>query len=308
MKRLSALLLIITLAAGLFSCGGNSNNASVVTTCFPLYDMASALLGDDAGVTLLLKPGQDAHSFEPSARDILTLKGCKLLLCIGGQDESWVDTLLSGKDLKGINSLALIDTVEPLAYEEGHSDDDGHDHSHAYDEHIWTSPKNMKLMLDTVKEELIRIFPDLADGINERADVYLSQLNALDTELTSVVSGAERKTVIFGDRFPFLHLFTDYGIGYDAAYPGCSDMTEPSAEAVARLISKIKADNIPAVFKTQLSNGRVASAIAEQTGAEILTLHSLVNLTKDEKESGQTYFTIMQKNIEALKIALGQAS
>ena len=308
MKRFFTLTLTIILITCLFSCGSVKSDAPVVTTCFPLYDMASSLLGENGSVVLLLKPGQDSHSYEPSPKDVLTIKGCPLFLCIGGHDEGWVDTLLSGKDLKNVNRVSLIDTVEALAYEDGHGENDGHDHSHAYDEHIWTSPKNMTEMLETVKTSLISALPELEEEIKKNAETYRAELMLLDARLTETVSSADRDTVIFGDRFPFLHLVTDYGIKYDSAYPGCSDMTEPSAATVAHLISKIKAEGIPAVFKTQLSNGRVAAAISEQTGAKILTLHSLVNVTKTERDNGETYFSIMTKNIEALKEALGQAS
>lgn len=305
MKRFFILALTLILMTCLFSCGNVKSGASVVTTCFPLYDMASSLLGENGSVILLLKAGQDSHSYEPSPKDVLTIKGCSLFLCIGGHDEGWVDTLLSGKDLKNVDRVSLIDTVGALAYEDGHGENDGHDHSHAYDEHIWTSPKNMIKMLGTVKTSLISAFPELENEIKRNADTYEAQLKLLDAELTETAANAERSTVIFGDRFPFLHLVTDYGIDYDSAYPGCSDMTEPSAATVAHLISRIEAEGIPAVFKTQLSNGRVAAAISEQTGAKILTLHSLVNVTKTERDNGETYFSIMTKNIEALKTALG---
>ncbi len=306
MKKIIASVLSIMMLISLFACGARSNisEKSVVTTCFPIYDIANSLLENDANVILLLKPGQDSHSYDPSAKDIVKIKNCDVFLCIGGKDEKWVKTLLSGKDMKDVNALSLINAVPPIAFEEGHDSNDGHDHSHEYDEHIWTSPKNMLIMLQTIKTSLISAYPELETAINERAEAYSEKLKSIDTQLTTVVANAERKTVIFGDRFPFLHLFTDYGIEYSAAYPGCSEMTEPSAATVAELINKIKAENIPAVFKTQLSNGRIAEAIAEQTDAEIFVLHSLATLTKDEWERNETYYSIMTKNIEALQSAL----
>ena len=306
MKKIITLFLSIVILFSLFSCVPSSNNAKadVITTCFPIYDIATHLLEDDKSVTLLLKPGQDSHSYDPSAKDIVKIKSCDIFISIGGQDESWVKTLLEGNDLKNVRSLFLIDSVPPLAYKEGHDENDGHDHSHAYDEHIWTSPKNMTTMLDTIKNELCQVFPDLKEEIDERADKYLSDLNDLDAELSTLVANAKRNIVIFGDRFPFLHLFTDYSIEYDAAYPGCSEMTEPSAATIASLVNKVTAENIPVIFKTQLSNGRIAESISVETGAKILILHSLSTLTKDEWKNNETYYSIMRKNIEALKSAL----
>lgn len=307
MKKITALLTAILLLAVLNACGSaeDGGGRSVVASCFPAYDVASHLLGDDGEVTLLLKPGQDNHSYEPSAKDVVRIKNSDLLLCIGGEDESWVRKLLSGKELKNVNTVRLIESVPPIALEDGHGEDDGHDHSHAYDEHIFTSPKNMMTVLDVTEGELIRLYPELKDSISERARAYRLELESLDAALTKTVSEGKRNVLIFGDRFPFLHLVTDYGIDYEAAYPGCSDMTEPSAATVAALIDKIKSEDIPVVFRTQLSNGKVADAIAEQTGAKVSVLHSTANVTREEWESGQTYYSLMAKNIETLKEALG---
>jgi zinc transport system substrate-binding protein len=291
----------------LISCKSSSkeNGNTVITTCFPIYDAAKHLLADDVEAVLLLKPGQDSHSYDPSPKDIVKIRSCDLFICIGGQDENWVTTLLSGKDMKNVKALSLIDSVPPLAFDEGHHEDDGHDHSHAYDEHIWTSPKNMMIILETIKNELSELYPQIKEDIEKRAEEYMNGLSELDSALQSTVEGSTRNLIIFGDRFPFLHLTTDYGLSYKAAYPGCSDMTEPSVETVADLVNTVKDQNIPIVFKTQLSNGRVAKAIAEETGAKVLVLHSLTNVIKDEWESGETYYSIMTKNIEALKTALG---
>lgn len=307
MKKIISCLLCAVILLSTLSCTGyqKNNKSSVITTCFPIYDIARHLLSDDIDVTLLLKPGQDSHSYDPSAKDMIKIKSCDLFICIGGQDESWVNTLLSGKDMKNVRSLSLIQSVPPIAFDEGHNEHDGHDHSHAYDEHIWTSPKNMMLMLEVVKNELSEVFPEISQEINERAEEYLISLSELDERLTSAVSNASRNILIFGDRFPFLHLVTDYGISYEAAYPGCSEMTEPSAQTVASLINTVNEQGIPAIFRTQLSNGRVANAIAEQTGAQVLVLHSLASITKDEWNANETYFSLMIKNIEAIEIALG---
>lgn len=298
MKRIISIILLLTL---LFTCScttarDSGDGISIITTCFPLYDFARALIGEKGNVTLLLKPGQDNHSYEPSAKDVVKIKNCDLFLSIGGADESWVNTLLSGSDMKNVDHLPL----SHLFAENEHSHD-GHSHN---DEHYWTSPKNAVLLVNEIAQALISLFPEEKEYISSNLTEYLKKLEALDSAFSEVGELAKGKTVIFGDRFPFTHLFCEYGIGYLSAYPGCSDMTEPSASKIAELIGVIKDQNISTVFVTELSNKKIANTLRAETGAEIALLHSCTNLTKKDAENGETYLSLMQKNAEALKKAL----
>lgn len=299
MRKFIIAILALSFLLSLVSCvpTENGEGISVVTTCFPLYDFAKELLGDKGSVTLLLKPGQDNHSYEPSAKDILKIKNCDLFLCIGGEDESWVNTLLSGSDMKNVDHLPL----SHLFADNEHSHD-GHGHN---DEHYWTSPKNAILMVNEIAQTLILRFPEEKEYISSNLTKYLKKLEVLDTAFTEVGQLAKGKTAIFGDRFPFTHLFCEYGIEYLAAYPGCSELTEPSASKIAELIGAIKEQDISTAFVTELSNKKIANTLRAETGVEIALLHSCTNLTKSEFENGETYLSLMQKNADALKKALG---
>ncbi len=298
MKKLLALTLLISALISLFSCSPvqNGDGISIITTCFPLYDFARELIGEKGSVTLLLKPGQDSHSYDPSAREIAKIKNCDLFLSIGGEDESWVNKLLSGSDMKNVEQLSLIH----LFAEDEHSHN-GHSHN---DEHYWTSPKNAVLMVNEIAEKLISLFPEEKENISANLTEYLKKLETLDTAFKEVGELAKGKTVIFGDRFPFTHLFCEYGIEYLSAYPGCSDMTEPSASTVVELISTVKTNGIKTVFVTELSNGSLADTICAETGAKKSVLHSCANITKQDKQNGETYISLMTKNAEALKKSL----
>ena len=113
-----------------------------------------------------------------------------------------------------------------------------------------------------------------------------------------------RKTLVFGDRFPFRYFADAYGLDYFAAFPGCSTETEASASTVAFLIDKVKAENIPVVFHIELSNAKIADTIAEAAGAKALELHAAHNISKADFESGVTYLDIMTRNADALREAL----
>ena len=110
--------------------------------------------------------------------------------------------------------------------------------------------------------------------------------------------------MIFGDRFPLRYFVDAYGLDYFAAFPGCAKDTEPSASTIAFLIDKVKAENVPVVFHTELSNERIADTICEATGAKKRQFNTCHNITKEELKQGVTYLSLMEKNVKVLKEAL----
>ena len=293
----------------------------VVTTIFPQYDFTRNIAGDKADVTLLLPPGAESHTYEPTPQDMITIQNCDLFIYVGGESDVWIDTIVKSMGDKAPRTLALMDCVEAVTEEivEGmqvahaHDEDADHDHDedddhldegNTYDEHVWTSPKNAVRIVRAISEALGTIDGDNADTYTRNAEVYIQNLNALDSALSVVCATSARKTLIMGDRFPFRYLADAYGLRYYAAFPGCSGDTEASAATVAFLIDKIKAEQIPVICYIEFSNRRVADAIAEATGAEPLLLHSVHNLSKQEIASGASYLSIMQQNIETLRRAL----
>ena len=123
-------------------------------------------------------------------------------------------------------------------------------------------------------------------------------------QLRSVVDGASRQTLVFGDRFPLRYFTEAYGLTYYAAFPGCSSETEPSAATISFLINEVKTEQIPVVFHIEFSNEKVADAICESTGAKKLLFHSCHNVSAEDMEAGTTYLSLMQGNLENLKEAL----
>ncbi|MCD7809895.1 MAG: metal ABC transporter substrate-binding protein, partial [Erysipelotrichaceae bacterium] len=138
----------------------------------------------------------------------------------------------------------------------------------------------------------------------ENCNNYINELEELDEAFAEVVDNGVRKTIVFGDRFPFRYLSDAYNLEYYAAFPGCSSENEPSAATIAYLINKVKDEDIPVVFTIELSNQNIANAIAEATNAQVLTFYSCHNVTKDQFNDGISYLDMMWENVESLKIAL----
>jgi zinc transport system substrate-binding protein len=503
MKRFLLTAVMLSVAVCVLFAGGkkdataNNGRPNIVATNFPPYDFVRAIAGDKVNLSMLLPPGAESHSFEPTPQDIIKIQNADVFIYVGGETDVWVDRILESMDISKMKIIRMMDAVDvveeeivegmeddehdhghdefdpanvkdrPLsdfagswksgvpflnngsldsyiahqaeeegisaaeakaalnsawasdydaltitgntlgignrtaayAYrgyeivesdhgasvwykyqisaptngfpeyimfndhgggseeehheEEEHHDEEehegvphihfkygnagfaelleragwagmffdadasageivetvvGHGHEHeeevAYDEHVWTSPKNAQRIVRAIADALCEV--DAADAalFRRNAQAYNAQLDELDREFRAVVDAAKHKTIVFGDRFPFRYFADAYGLTYFAAFPGCSTETEPSAATVAFLIDKIKAEKIPVVFHIELSNERMADTIAAETGAKKLLLHACHNISKQDFDRGVTFLEIQKANVPRLREAL----
>ena len=295
MKRIIACALCLFLLCGCAVKKTDNGKPQIVTTVFPIYDFVRAIAGDTAQIKLLIKPGCEVHSFEPAPSDMVSIENCDLFAFIGGESDSWAENLLNEAD---INMLALIERVDTLKEEHSHSD--GHLHHHVYDEHIWTSPENAVDMVNALTNELCKISPRNAEDYRENAADYIEKITLAADKIKTAVQASGQDFIVVADRFPFKY-FTDYfGIGYEAALDGCAAASDASLKTVARLLSVIEERQITAVYCTELSNRIIANAVAEQTGVEIIELHSAHNVTREDFYNGISYVDIMLQNAAAI--------
>lgn len=288
---------------------------TVVTTIFPPYDFARQISGGAAQVSMLLKPGMESHSYEPSPADIISIESCDLFIYNGGESDTWIDDLLGTLDTSGFTVIKMMDCVETLEEQtvEGmqgahdHEGDEEQDHegeTAEYDEHVWTAPENTVKITQVIAEQMMRLDPENRSLYEENMKTYVSKLQNLDAIFREITQNAKRRILLFGDRFPFRYFAEAYDLDYRAAFPGCSAESEPGAKTVAYLIDKVREENAPNIFYVEFSNQKIARAIQEETGAVPLLFHSCHNLSKDEMEQGLTYLDLMQKNAANLKEAL----
>lgn len=317
MKRLFTVLLILSLVLPLSGCKGGcyesgSGPLSIVATVFPAFDFAREIAGEQASVCLLVPPGSESHSFEPTAQDILRIQNCDLLICNGGESEVWLEDMLEGME-GDIPILVMMDCVQALeeevkegmqvqAHEHG-GEESGHEPE--YDEHVWTSPRNAALISQAISQRLCSIDPENAQYFSSRCEAYCGSLLSLDEDFRSLLQGAGQPTMIFADRFPVRYFVEEYGLDYYAAYPGCAEQAEPSARTVAFLIDKVRQEHTPAVFYIEFSNQKMADVICEDTGCKKLLFHSCHNVTRQQLEEGVSYLGLMRGNLETLKEAFG---
>lgn len=317
MKKICTFVICIALiAVSLVGCAGNDQTQptsggklSIVTTIFPPYDFARAVAGDLADVTMLIDPGAEVHSYDPAPDDMIAIQNCDVFIYIGGENEAWVDTVLGSIDTSNKTILRMMDYVSPVEEEtvegmQAAAEGSEGENEAEYDEHIWTSPKNAILMIDAIAEALGGIDSTNKDTYAENAQSYTAQIAQVDAQIQAIVDKASNKLIIVADRFPFRYMVEEFGLDYYAAFSGCSSESDVSAGTLAFLIDKVKETGIQYVYYIEFSNQQVAKAVCEQTGAQMLQLHSCHNVTRDQFNANITYLSLMQGNAANLEKGL----
>lgn len=322
MKKLIALLcmvsLSITMLIGCSAKTAGKKKLSVVTTIFPEYDWVREIIkgNENAEVTMLLDKGVDLHSFQPSADDIVKVGSCDMFIYVGGESDEWVEDVLKeaiNKDMVVINLLDVLgelvkeeELVEGMEGEEEGEEEEEEEETE-YDEHVWLSLKNAKILCKYISDELCQMDPENKSTYENNVRTYISELDALDKEYETTTANASVKTVLFGDRFPFRYLTDDYGLDYYAAFVGCSAESEASFETIIFLAGKTDELNLPAILQIESADGKIAQTIKDTTKAKnqkILTMNSMQSVTAKEVTAGATYLKIMKENLSVLSQAI----
>lgn len=317
---ITSVILLLTSAFALSSCSQNelysegNGNLKVVCTIFAPFDVARNIGGEHVTVTLLQDNGSDMHNYSPTSATLEALRLADVFIYVGGEsDTTWVNDTINASGNSSLVSVCLTDVIEPVYAElendwSGHDhsedehDDDGHDHSG--DEHVWTSLKNMKQIAFAIQKAFCEKDSANAKAYESSANEYVSMLDKLDAEYMSAVENADKKLVVFADRFPFVYLMHDYHIAYKAAFGGCSTEVNASFETQISLINAVKDNSLKCVLTIEGNDKTLAQSIAKETGCSVLSLNSLQSVTRSDIESGVTYLQIMSDNLSILKEAL----
>ena len=309
---------------------------SVVSTSFPGYDFARAVTKNtNISTKMLVKPGAETHTYEPTPQDIIDIKNADMFIYVGGDSDTWVEKILKDVDTKKTHVVKLVDLVSTVEEEivEGMEDEDEHDHDHDHDhdhkhdhdhdhhhdheshahkhdheeeeegleidEHVWTSPKNAMEIVKKIAKVASEIDAAEKNKIDDNAEKYVAEIAQVDKDLHQAIDGKISEIVV-ADRFPFRYFADEFGLKYAAAFSGCSEQTEASAKTISFLINKVKQEKIKKIYKIELSNGKIAETVSKDTGAEVLELHSAHNVTAEDFSKGVTYVDLMKRNLLAL--------
>lgn len=317
MKKIFSLLLFFFSIFSLVACS-NNEKVDIVSTNFVGYDFSKSI-APDLKCKMLLKPGEELHGYSPSVSDIEMIINSKIFIYIGGESDSeFVENdILKEIDLNKTKVINMMDVVKNKGnvYDEEDPDsyiDDNNDHNHEeeeeeYDEHIWNSISNAKIIATEIYDNIRAIYG---------RDKYISNYSKLDSSLTELdarfsemISKANKKIVIFADRFPLLYFVKEYNLEYDAAFKGCDTSKEANPKTIEKLTKKVIDNDLKIIFTIELSEAKIAGAIIEnckKEGKNVLnkTFYTMHNVSKTDYNKGLTYIDYMNMNYEVLKEAL----
>ena len=296
-----------------------ASKLSIVTTIFPQYDWVRQLLGDKAEnteVTLLVGNGVDLHSYQPSIQDVAKISTADIFIFVGGESDGWVKDALKNaknKEMIVLNLMEILgDKVKEEEIVEGmeaedEEDEDDHDEEEAeYDEHVWLSLKNAKVICEKIAEALCKKDSKNAATYQANLSEYLAQLDELDWLYSAVINEASKDTLLFGDRFPFRYLVDDYKLNYYAAFVGCSAETEASFKTVIFLANKMDELDANYIFKIESGDDKLAKTIIQNSSkknAQVLELDSMQSVTSKQAEA-TSYIKKMSENLQTLQKGL----
>jgi len=300
LRRLACLLffaVVLALAPGCSSCGkkGASDKPRIVVSIFPIYDLVRRVAGADAEVTLLLQPGHNEHTFDPTPKDIETAAKSKLGVMVGLGLDPWMEKLMkdaapTAKIIKVGDRVPATLTIkdDPIGADD---DDDDHDHDHdakgdaaakkdekkghdkrghddhdhekgAPDPHVWLDPTNARVIVRAVAEELGKIDSPHALDYRKRGDEIEASLDALDKE-------AETKTKALKTRgFVTFHgSFSYFAARYKLSVLAVIEPfagSQPTMEYIQKVLKVIKEKKVPALFSEPQLDARPAKIIADE--------------------------------------------
>ncbi|TQL58591.1 metal ABC transporter substrate-binding protein [Rarobacter faecitabidus] len=307
----------------LAGCGGGgatsgapsaTGTISVVATTTQVADFTRNVAGSLADVTQLIQPNQSAHSFDPTAADLLAVSRAKVLIDNGAGLEPWLSDITTSAGFTGttIDSSEGIELGGDHAHE--HADEDHADEDHAEDEdgynpHVWTAPANAILMVRNIAAGLAKADPANATQYSSNADAYVAKLEALDAwakENFDQVPASERLMVSNHDAFYyFLKAYDITFVG--SIIPNFEDNAEPSASEVQNLIDEIKKLGVKAIFSEAAIDPKAAEQIASSAGVTVYSGDDALygDSLGPAGSAGDTYIKATVHNVEVLLTAWG---
>ncbi len=298
---LTAVLAVVT------ACGSGSSGAggkiTVVATTTQIGDMAANVGGDQIDLTVLLKPNQDAHDFEPSPSQIRKLQSAQIILRNGIGLDAYVKKDIGNNQAK----VTVVSEGIPLRTFEGDAEGDASSQAEAsgHDPHVWFAVANAKRMVENIRDALIKADPANAGFYSQNATAYEASLDALDGRIRQAVATLPdscRKLVTNHDAL--FYYAQAYGLTVvGSVIPSVSTEAKPSASDVAGIVKKIREQKVPAIFSEASINPALIKQVGKEAGVKVID-----DLYGDSlgpsSGSGGTYITMMDANTSKIVDAL----
>lgn len=280
----------------------STEKIQAIATFYPMYEFTKEVLGDEGEVELLIPAGTEPHDYEPSAKDVAKISQADAFVYNSEELETWVDSIEDSLDdttlvIEASEKIDLIESADD--HDHDHDEDHDHDHDHEKDPHVWTDPVMAIKEVETIRDQLSEKYPDKKAAFEKNAAAYIEKLQELDDEFRAAFADAENTTFVT-QHAAFGYLAKQYGLT-QKSIAGISPDQEPSPSRLAELKHYVEDHGVKVIYFEENANKKVAETLSKETGVKLAVLNPLESLTTQQMEDGETYLTIMRKNLEALK-------
>ncbi|MBT2582585.1 zinc ABC transporter substrate-binding protein [Planococcus sp. ISL-109] len=333
---ITGLALILLLAA----CGGTeepevendtvdetaAEKVDVYATVYPLVYFAERIGGDRVDVKSVYPPGSNEHTFEPTQKDMINMADADLLFYVGLGLEGFIDSAQQTLQDENLEFVATADAItdeqlEAAASEEAHGDEEdehgqeedeegheedelGHEeHDHgSTDPHVWISPVLSQQLAASIRDSLTDADPEGAEQFEQNYEELVAELEALDESFQNLNTQVERDT-FFVSHSAFGYLSAPYGFN-QVAVAGLNSQDEPSQRELTEIVDMAREQDIQYIVFEQNVSSNLTEVIQNEVGAEAIEMHNLGVLTQEDIDNNETYFTLMEKNLQVLETVL----
>ncbi|WP_085991432.1 metal ABC transporter solute-binding protein, Zn/Mn family [Oceanobacillus senegalensis] len=319
MKHLKAIVLILVITTIVAGCTSTetknskeNNNEELVlySSLYPIQFATERIAGNTATVKSVYPPGVDAHTFEPTSKDMTDIAKSDAFFYLGNGMEAFAETAadaLKNQDVKLMefgNNENLFHTNESEhthdeePNHETESDHEGHNHGDS-DPHIWLDPSRMLEMSEMIKSKLIELNPESESIYMENFETLKKDLQKLDNAYSETLEGKENKKILVAHA---AYGYWEEAYGLEQLAINKSSGSEPSQKELTEIIDQAKKNNIEYIISEQNSSSRLTDVIRKEINAEEVTVHNLSVLTDEDIANDEDYLSLMYSNLETLNL------
>ncbi|MEQ3553450.1 zinc ABC transporter substrate-binding protein AztC [Pseudonocardia nematodicida] len=294
--RVPALLLLVValLSSG---CGAvAADRDGIVVTTNILGDVTRNVVGDQAEITVLMKPDADPHSFGISAQEAARMERAGLIIHNGlGLEEGIGRNVRAAADV-GTPEVAVGERVDPIPYVSGES-------GGAPDPHFWTDPLRVRDAALLIAEEVVAHVDGVDPAaVRANAERYAEEITALDADMTVSFAAItpERRTLVTNHHvFGYLAQRYDFEV-VGAVLPSGTTLASPSASDLSGLADTIRGAGVPTIFADSSQPDRLARVLAEQAGVDVEVVPLFSESLGGPGSGAETYLDLMRSNTVAI--------
>jgi zinc transport system substrate-binding protein len=311
-KFILILSIFLPLSLFLSACSTNKDQThtkkdqlTIYTTVFPLQYFTERIGGKFADVKTIYPPGADEHTFEPSQKDMMNLADSDLFFYIGLGLEGFVEKAKGTLKNENVTLVPAADKLQlPKDVHTDEEDEDGHDDHHHGDvnPHVWLDPLYSKEMAAVIRDQLVKKMPENKELFNENYQKLALELDELNAQYEQSITNAKHKKMIV-THAAFGYWEHRYGIE-QISISGLSTTNEPTQKELEKIISVADHEGLHYILFEQNVQSKLGKVVQKEINAKPLPIHNLAVLSKDDIKNKETYFSLMNKNLETLKTAL----